>query len=345
VLKFIEQVYGLPALTNRDTNANDMLDSFNFSQVPNPPLVLQTRQCPLLAASAMNVGSAIVGSPAHDAVLLTNNSDKLLAIQSIQATGDFSVGGTCGTSLKPRKNCSIQVTLTPTAAGLRTGTLTVTDSDPTSPQTANLTGIGTFVKLPLYPGVNFPLAGTAFGSSAQRTVTLTNTGASTLTVSRIQMVGDYSSTNTCQIVAAGKSCKINVTFTPTSSGRLYGIAAIFSNDPGSPQMVRLTGVGTAVTLLPKNLNFGDVTVGQTSSPQSVTLMNSGSNPLHVASIVPSGDYAQTNDCGTSVPAQSSCTINVTFTPTQTGVRTGAIVISDSDLGTSPQTIPLTGTGD
>lgn len=345
VLKFIETVFGLPALTNRDANAHDMLDSFNFGQTPNPPLVLQTRQCPLLAAADINLGSAVVGTAAQQPVLLTNYSDTLLTIQSIQATGDFSVGGTCGASLKPGKNCSIKVTLTPTAAGPRTGTLTVTDSDSTSPQTANLTGIGTFVKVPQYPGVTFPFAGTALGSSFQKTVTLTNTSASTLTVSRVEMAGDYSAADSCKSVAAGKSCDITVTFTPTTSARLYGNLAIFSNDPGSPQMVRLTGIGTAVTLSPKNLNFGDVTVGQTSSPQSVTLTNSGSNPLHVASIVANGDYAQTNNCGTSVAAQGNCSISVTFTPTQQGVRTGAVLISDSDLGTSPQTIPLTGTGD
>jgi phospholipase C len=46
VLKFIETRYGLKALTSRDAAANNMLDSFNFAQAPQAPLLLQPRTCP-----------------------------------------------------------------------------------------------------------------------------------------------------------------------------------------------------------------------------------------------------------------------------------------------------------
>ena len=46
VLKLIETRYHLPPLTARDGMASNMLDSFDFNQQPQPPLVLQTRQCP-----------------------------------------------------------------------------------------------------------------------------------------------------------------------------------------------------------------------------------------------------------------------------------------------------------
>jgi hypothetical protein len=65
--------------------------------------------------------------------------------------------------------------------------------------------------------------------------------------------------------------------------------------------------------------------------------------LNIASIIPNGDYAQTNTCGMSVAAGANCTISVTFTPTATGTRTGAITITDNATG-SPQTVNLTGTG-
>jgi phospholipase C len=45
VLKFIEERFSLPPLTDRDSEANDMLDSFDFDQRPLPPLILQQRQC------------------------------------------------------------------------------------------------------------------------------------------------------------------------------------------------------------------------------------------------------------------------------------------------------------
>jgi phospholipase C len=46
VLKFIETRYNLQALTSRDSTASNMLDSFDFSAPPQPPLLLQSRTCP-----------------------------------------------------------------------------------------------------------------------------------------------------------------------------------------------------------------------------------------------------------------------------------------------------------
>src|SRR5205085_481666 len=72
------------------------------------------------------------------------------------------------------------------------------------------------------------------------------------------------------------------------------------------------GTGGTVTLSPSSLNFGNQTVGTTSASQAVTLTNNQSVSLSITSITTSGDYAQTNTCGTSLAANSSCTINVTF---------------------------------
>ena len=46
ILKFVETRYQLPPLTARDGQASDMLDSFDFSQPPQPPLILGPRPCP-----------------------------------------------------------------------------------------------------------------------------------------------------------------------------------------------------------------------------------------------------------------------------------------------------------
>jgi hypothetical protein len=46
LLSFVEKRFYLAPLTERDQKANDMLDSFDFTQPPSPPLVLKTRSCP-----------------------------------------------------------------------------------------------------------------------------------------------------------------------------------------------------------------------------------------------------------------------------------------------------------
>ena len=99
----------------------------------------------------------------------------------------------------------------------------------------------------------------------------------------------------------------------------------------------------SVVWTPPNLTFGPQVVGTTSAAQNVLLSNFGTGPLSITSIVPSGDFAQSNDCAGTVPPLGSCTIGVTFTPTATGIRTGAIIITDNAPG-SPHQLPLAGAG-
>jgi hypothetical protein len=84
-------------------------------------------------------------------------------------------------------------------------------------------------------------------------------------------------------------------------------------------------------------------VGATSKPKTVTLSNPGATPLHVISIIASGDFAETNNCPASLATGKHCTITVTFKHTQKGKRTGNVTIKDT-AHTGPQTVSLTGTG-
>jgi len=120
---------------------------------------------------------------------------------------------------------------------------------------------------------------------------------------------------------------------------------LFIADNGNNRIREVANLVAVVTLSAKSLDFGDVTVGQTSAPQQVTLQNTGSNDLSISSIVASGDFAQTNNCPTStaVAPSVSCTISVTFTPTKTGLRKGAVTITDN-APKSPQKVTLSGTG-
>ena len=99
-----------------------------------------------------------------------------------------------------------------------------------------------------------------------------------------------------------------------------------------------------VALSPSSYDFGSQVVGTTSSPETIALTNNGNAALAISSITPSGDFSQTNTCGSSLAASASCTLSVTFNPTAGGTRTGAVTITDTAAG-SPQTVTLTGTGE
>jgi len=97
------------------------------------------------------------------------------------------------------------------------------------------------------------------------------------------------------------------------------------------------------SVAPSSLAFGSVNVGVTSASLPVVLSNNQAIALTIGSIAATGDFAQSNTCPAVLAGGTSCTINVTFTPTATGARTGKITVND-DANNSPQTAYLTGTG-
>jgi hypothetical protein len=94
---------------------------------------------------------------------------------------------------------------------------------------------------------------------------------------------------------------------------------------------------------PNSLNFGSVAAGTASATQVVTLSNAGGAALSITSIAASGDFSETNNCSSSLTANSSCTVNVTFDPQVAGTVTGALTFADG-AATSPQLVTLKGTG-
>jgi len=188
--------------------------------------------------------------------------------------------------------------------------------------------------------------GTPVGTtSAAQTVTLNNTGTASLSITSIVASGDYGQTNTCgSSIAAGASCTISVTYTPTAVGTGTGTIAVTDNAAGSPQTISLLGIGNPpVTLSPSSLSFSSQPAGTTSAAKVVTLTNSLNTPLEITSVAAAGDFAETNNCGTSVPAGSTCNISVAFKPSVTGSSMGTLSIMDS-AGNSPQVASLSGTG-
>lgn len=100
-----------------------------------------------------------------------------------------------------------------------------------------------------------------------------------------------------------------------------------------------------LTLSASSLNFGLLQIGLTSPSQTVTVTNVSSHPVSFTSIASSGDYSQSHTCPTTMTAGTSCAITITFTPTATGTRKGAVTLKDNSPGSPTQTISLTGTGE
>ena len=149
VLKTIEERFSLSSLNGRDLAANDLLGSFNFSQTPIPPLVLQTRSCPggpiaTIPVIKIYFGNQHVGTSVTKNLPLSNTGNAPLLISSIGVSGNaYSQTNNCGASLAAGAKCQIRVTFKPTTLGALNGKVTLTDNSSSSPQLVSTSGTGT----------------------------------------------------------------------------------------------------------------------------------------------------------------------------------------------------------
>jgi phospholipase C len=364
ILKFIEERFGLPALTARDATANDVTDAFDFTQQPRSPMLLNIRSCPAsawastraLAFSSPKLG----GGSASQSFTVENTSRAPLSVSTVAVSGtnaaDFAESDNCvsNSPIASLSFCTVTLTFTPSAAGVRTALVNVNDSANNTPQTVNLTGTLTAVSL---SATSLAFSPQQVGvTSASQTITLTNSSTSTnITVFNLKFLGlnptDFAETDNCvssSPIRPGASCAINVTFTPATQG--YRTATLNINDNSAgPQTVSLIGNGTIVKASPSTLVFPTQLLG-TSVSKSVQVTNTSTTAslqftgIQFAGSAPA-DFSEKDDClpaGTLAPG-ASCTVNVTFTPSAFGTRGAQLIIWD-DQGVSSQVVNLVGTG-
>lgn len=188
-----------------------------------------------------------------------------------------------------------------------------------------------------------------YETSAPKTITLTNDGTGTLYLNTFAPSVDFAvSSNGCGATLAPKAkCQIGVTFTPNQLGEVTGTISFGNSSVYSPQVVELSGQGiTPVVLSPTTGSFGKHKVGTSSNAKTFTLKNDQSGlTLNGISISTIGPFAvSSTTCTSSLAVNTGCTIDVTFSPTATGVATGLLTVTDSSTN-SPQISQLTGTGD
>jgi hypothetical protein len=286
--------------------------------------------------SSLQFGSIKVGSSSA-AQTITLSSTAALTIASITASGDFTQSNNCGSSLSAGGSCTINVRFSPTVTGARSGSVTITDSDQTSPQTVTLSGTGNSgvgcTPGTVNPSVTIcaPLNNTSVPSPVHVSASTTDSNK----VTQLQIFIDGVAVYT----VSASSLEADIPLKP-GTHRLT-VQAKDSTGLLFKQSVTVTSVSSGVTVTPSSLSFSSIVVGSSSSAQPVTL--SSTNALTINSITVSGDFTQSNNCGSSLAAGGSCTISVLFTPTVLGARSGTLSINDSD-SSSPQTIAMSGTG-
>lgn len=310
-----------------------------------------------LSSASLNFGNQQVGSvSAAQTVTLTNSGTATLSITGItSSSAEFTRTTTCGASLAPAAQCQIAVTFQPTSATGKSATLSIADNATGSPHQISLAGTGTTLAGPtvtLTPATLAFVDQIVHTASAAQSVTLRNTGATSLAISTLTVGGtnaaDFTRGGTCTdglSVAPNGTCTVTITFNPAAPGARSATATLVSNAQGSPT-IALSGTGLAApvpaaTLTPTTVNFGRVEVNA-SGAAAVTLTNTGNSTLTIGGITTSAEFTQTNNCGAGLAPAASCAIAIALAPTTEGAKTGMLEVT-TNAPSSPQRVPLAGT--
>ena len=314
-------------------------------------------------------GSVTVGNS-------TNSSFSVYNLGTATATiSSYSVGGTNASdftvyqngcpmapaTLLPGGSCGIAVNFAPSAPGIRTATVTLTDDAAGSPQVVTLVGYGqAAVQTLSFSAATLDLGVQPIGyTSGVYSVLVTNNGVAPVSITATAITGanavDFAITqNGCpRSLTPATSCYVSVSFTPSAAGARSAMLQFTDSAPDSPHAVALSGLGEAVvqtiSVAPQTLVFPAQSLNTGSQAVFSIATNTGDAPVTFsgASIIgtDASDFAITANSCTATPqvVGGTCAVFVQFTPTKLGIRTATLQLA-SNAADSPVSLALFGTG-
>jgi MBG domain (YGX type)/Chitobiase/beta-hexosaminidase C-terminal domain/FG-GAP-like repeat/Abnormal spindle-like microcephaly-assoc'd, ASPM-SPD-2-Hydin/NHL repeat len=298
----------------------------------------------------------------YQTVTVTNTGNVPLTFTKATVSSGFGIySDNCtGVTVNPGNSCPEYVYFNPTTTGSITGSLSIYDNAPGSPQKVALSGTSIAATAEL----QFSQTTVSFGNqllstpSNQLTILLINRGTNAVTVNSIALAGtapaDYTESDSCAgyNLAANSSCPIYLTFTPTATGSRTATLTETDSGSGGPRTINISGTGvnasTAITFFPAALTFSSTQpVGEGTPQQFFSVTNIGVNPVTISAVSSTNatvfPVAQDGCTGNTLSTGQSCLIVVLFTPASAAAATGYITVTDNASG-SPQKLPVSGTG-
>jgi hypothetical protein len=306
-------------------------------------------QSETLSPTSLDFGTVIVGQTATQTVTFHNNGPAAATIYNYSNTNSaFSaVGSTCTPNVAANTSCTYTLQFTPTATGPQTGTFEIEDKS--SNPTVTLTGT-TYISSPQITLTPNPLnfQNIPQGADTQKSFTLTNSSTIPITfLYRAPTLNDPSNafalynndgpgqcdydSNGIVTVPAGTSCLFPVDFTGTIAPDTTASATLTIpySPPGTTTLYAVTGnltaneiTDAAPVVTPTTIQFPATAAGKTSPTQTVSVSNTGEEPLGFTSATLTGTnptaFATANNCPATLNKNDTCKITVSFTPGATG---------------------------
>jgi len=297
-----------------------------------------------VSPTSIPFGNVLVGASKMDSVTVTNTGTSALNISAvISNNARFTVSPSSG-SIAPSGTQKFYITFGPTATGAQAGSIIFTHDAAGSPDTVSVTGTGVAPGWSVSP-TSIPFGNVLVGASKMDSVTVTNTGTSTLNISTATSSNArFTVSPSSGSIAPSGTQKFYITFSPTAVGAQLG-SVIFTHDAtGSPDTVAVTGNGVAPgwSVSPTSIPFGNVLVGA-SKMDSVTVTNTGTSALNISAVISNNARFTVSPSSGSIAPSGTQRFYITFSPTATGAQAGSIIFTHDATG-SPDTVSVTGTG-
>lgn len=292
---------------------------------------------------------------AEQDLTLSNNGTVPVTIAGLLTPPEFAASTGCQL-LEPGTTCTVQVTFTPGASTLPIVLQSLRILSSGADRLQSVTLLGSSVANPL--GVSstaLDFGKVPLGTSAQRSLVLTNNTMLPLNVGQLGATGDYAlSPGSCgpanASLGAGESCIVNVLFTPAARGLRLGTATI-TYGGGGALTVSLSGTGLAgmLTATPLSLRFDAVALHR-SATLPIRLTNTGDAPLSGLLLAIAGpnaaEFAPASGCPVSpstLAPGDTCQVQIAFSPSLLGTSFATLGITSAGED-APLTIPLEGAG-
>jgi hypothetical protein len=307
-----------------------------------------------LPDGSVDFGNVTPGNTKTLTISATNSGTATVNISSFAiSTKYFSMTSpTLPVAVPPGQSASLSLMFSPNGTGNFNAVLTI-GSDASDTQTSvTLSGNGSTSA----PGALSTNPGSeAFGSvingtKQSKTVTLSNTGSSTVNVSQVSVSGagfQVSGITTPVAISASQSTTFTVSFNPQTAGSATGLVTITSDASDSTTTMSLSGTGVVAGALgsnPTSMPFGSVQVG-TNKTLSETVTNTGGSSVTISSVAASGTGFSVSGITTPVTlgAGQGATFSVKFTPQSAAPASGNVTVT-STASNPTLTIPISGTG-
>ena len=306
----------------------------------------------VLGTASLEFGTVTEGTSKTLTATVSNAGTASVTISSVAISSQyFSLSGpSLPITIAAGQNSTISLVFTPNAAGAFSATVSVTSNASNVSTTLSLSGTGVANGQLAVNPTSQSFGSVAMGSQFNQTVTLTNNGASTVSISQVSATGSgfkLSGVTTPIALNTSQSTTFTVAFAPQSIAAASGSVMIMSNASNPALTIPLSGTGVAAGALgssPTSLAFGSLQVGNNQALSGIVTNTGGSSvTISQAGISGTGFTLSGMTTPVTLGAGQSASFGVSFTPQSAGSASGNVMIT-SNASNPTLTIPLSGSG-